>query len=82
MNTCVRALTFVLVVSAVATVARPVAERAWFLYTLAMEEPPAALPNPLASRRRPQFVDSGGTLVTADADIKASTSSRPRTHRC
>lgn len=60
MTTFVRALTFVLVVSAVAIVARPVAERAWFVYTLAMEEPPAALPNPLASRKRPQFVDSWG----------------------
>ena len=60
MNTFARAVMFSLVVSAVATVGRPFAERAWFVYTLAMEEPPAVLPNPLALRRLPQFVDSWG----------------------
>ena len=35
-------------------------ERAWFVYTLANEEPAAALPNPLASRRPSRFVDSWG----------------------
>jgi len=48
-----------LVVSAAACVARPIAERAWFIYTLAVQEPAAVLPNPLASAR-PRFVDSWG----------------------
>jgi peptidoglycan LD-endopeptidase LytH len=60
MKTFVRALMAVLVVSVVATVARPVAERAWFVYTLATEEPAAVLPSPLASRRQRQFVNSWG----------------------
>jgi peptidoglycan LD-endopeptidase LytH len=48
-----------LVVSTVAVVARPVAEHAWFVYTLATEAPPTLLPSPL--RARPlRFVDSWG----------------------
>jgi peptidoglycan LD-endopeptidase LytH len=54
-----RALITVLVVCAGAWVARPIAERAWFVYTLAVQEPAAVLPNPLASPR-PRFVDSWG----------------------
>jgi peptidoglycan LD-endopeptidase LytH len=40
--------------------ARPFIERAWFVYTLAIEEPAAALHSPLATRRAPRFVDSWG----------------------
>ena len=60
MKTFARALITVAVVSALAFVARPFAERAWFVYTLAVEKPASALPNPLASRRPPKFVDSWG----------------------
>ena len=49
-----------LLVATVAVVARPEAERAWFVYTLATQAPPALLPSPLASRRPPRFVDSWG----------------------
>ena len=47
-------------VSVLALAARPFIERAWFVYTLAIEEPAAALPSPLAARRAPRFVDSWG----------------------
>jgi peptidoglycan LD-endopeptidase LytH len=43
-----------------APVAQPFIERAWFVYTLAMLEPPVVLPDPLASQRRSRFVDSWG----------------------
>lgn len=49
-----------LVVCAAVPVARPFIERAWFVYSLAREEPAATLPNPLASTRAPRFVDSWG----------------------
>jgi murein DD-endopeptidase MepM/ murein hydrolase activator NlpD len=55
-----RALIGTLVVWGVASVAQPFVERAWFVYTLATQEPPAALPDPLASQRRSRFVDSWG----------------------
>jgi len=60
MKTFARALTVTLVVSTLAVMARPVAERAWFVYTLATQAPPVLLPSPLASRRPPRFVDSWG----------------------
>lgn len=60
MKTFARALMTVAVVSALAFMARPFAERAWFVCTLASEQPASALPNPLASRRPPKFVDSWG----------------------
>jgi murein DD-endopeptidase MepM/ murein hydrolase activator NlpD len=60
MNTFARALIGTLVVWLAVPVAQPFVERAWFLYTLAREEPAAALPNPLASRRALRFVDSWG----------------------
>jgi len=46
--------------SVLAVMAQPLVQRAWFVYTLAVEKPAAALPNPLASRRSPKFVDSWG----------------------
>src|SRR3954464_258905 len=55
-----RLLFVMLAVSVFALAARPLIERAWFIYTLAMEEPAAALPSPLAARRAPRFVDSWG----------------------
>jgi|SRR5215208_2661164 len=55
-----RVLVGTLVVWAVVPVAQPFVERAWFVYTLATEEPAAALPSPLASRRASRFVDSWG----------------------
>ena len=39
---------------------RPLAQRAWFVYTLAREEPPPALPNPLAARPSARLTDSWG----------------------
>ena len=60
MTILARALMVTLVLSTVAIVARPVAERAWFVYTLAMQAPPALLPSPLAARRPSRFVDSWG----------------------
>ena len=47
-----------------AVAARPVAERAWFVYNLAVEDPPATLPNPLAGRPAPRIVDSWGNART------------------
>jgi peptidoglycan LD-endopeptidase LytH len=43
-----------------APLAQPFVERAWFLYTLARQEAPVALPDPLASPRKSRFVDSWG----------------------
>src|SRR5215216_3065854 len=60
MKTFARALITTLFVSALVAVAQPFVARAWFVCTLAMQEPPAALPDPLESRHSLQFVDSGG----------------------
>lgn len=60
MRSLARLLTAAIVVSVFAPVARPVVARAWFLYQLAGQEPAAELPNPLASRKTPQFIDSWG----------------------
>jgi murein DD-endopeptidase MepM/ murein hydrolase activator NlpD len=38
----------------------PVMERAWFVYTLAADEVPAHLPNPVASLRLPRMTNSWG----------------------
>ena len=55
-----RALIGALLSWAAFPVAQPLVERAWFVYRLANEEPPTALPNPLASRQAARFVDSWG----------------------
>ena len=47
-------------IAALVVMARPLVERAWFVYTLAVEQPPTTLPRPLASRRPIKFVDSWG----------------------
>lgn len=60
MKSFARALIITLMVSALAAVAQPFAKRFWFVYTLAIQEPAAVLPEPLASRRSLQFVDSWG----------------------
>jgi peptidoglycan LD-endopeptidase LytH len=60
MKVLARFLLLTLGVSFVAVAARPVIERAWFVYTLATEEPPTVLPGPLATHRAPRFVDSWG----------------------
>jgi peptidoglycan LD-endopeptidase LytH len=60
MKTLSRALITALVVCGAAYVAKPIVERAWFVYTLATQQPAAALPDPLASRRGSRFVDSWG----------------------
>jgi peptidoglycan LD-endopeptidase LytH len=60
MKTLARVLIGALVVGGVAPVAQPLVDRAWFVYTLARQEPPVALPDPLASQRRSRFVDSWG----------------------
>ena len=60
MKTVTGALIGALVVWAAAPMAQPFVARAWFVYTLARQEPPTALPDPLASQRRSRFVDSWG----------------------
>ena len=60
MKILARALIGALVVCGAALVAQPLVERAWFIYTLAREEPAAALPDPLASERGSRFVDAWG----------------------
>lgn len=60
MRTLVRALVALLIVAAIAVAGRPWIERAWFVATLATEEPPAALCSPLATPRSPKFINSWG----------------------
>ena len=60
MKTLVRLVMATIVVSALAPVARPYVDRAWFLYTLATQEPATVLPNPVASQRATRLVDSWG----------------------
>jgi murein DD-endopeptidase MepM/ murein hydrolase activator NlpD len=60
MKRLARVVLIALAMSALVVVARPLAERALFVYRLSKLEPPAALPNPLAARRPPRFVDSWG----------------------
>lgn len=60
MRTLVRALIATVAVCAAAAVARPFAERAWFVYTLATQAPATILPSPLASHRPVRLVDSWG----------------------
>ena len=55
-----RAVIGTLLVWAAIPVAQPLVQQAWFVYTLASDEPPAALPNPLASGRASRFIDSWG----------------------
>ena len=59
MRTLGRVVIVALVAAALAAVSQPFAERAWFFYTLATEEPADVLPSPLATQRR-RFVDSWG----------------------
>jgi peptidoglycan LD-endopeptidase LytH len=59
MRALARVVTLALVASALTAVSRPFAERAWFFYTLATQDPATALPSPLATRRL-RFVDSWG----------------------
>lgn len=60
MNILARALMGLLVVWGAAYLAQPFVERAWFVYSLATQQPAAALPDPLASRRGSRLVDSWG----------------------
>src|SRR5688572_7480674 len=60
MKTLARGLVGALIVWGAAPMAQPFVERAWFVYTLARQEPATALPDPLASQRRSRFVDSWG----------------------
>ena len=60
MKTFARVLIGTLVLSAILPAAQPMAERAWFVYTLATEQPASVLPHPLAARRPPRLVDSWG----------------------
>jgi murein DD-endopeptidase MepM/ murein hydrolase activator NlpD len=62
MKIVVRVLIVALGVWAAAPMAQPFVERAWFIYTLAREEPPVALPDPLASQQKSRFVDSWGNV--------------------
>jgi peptidoglycan LD-endopeptidase LytH len=43
-----------------APIAKPFMDRAWFVYTLATQQPPVALPDPLGAPRKSRFVDSWG----------------------
>ena len=60
MKTLARALIGVFVVCLALPVAQPLISRAWFVYTLATQEPPLVLPDPIASQRGSRFVDSWG----------------------
>jgi murein DD-endopeptidase MepM/ murein hydrolase activator NlpD len=60
MKTVARILLVTFGLSVLAVTARPYLERAWFIYTLAIEEPSAALPSPLTPRRAYRLVDSWG----------------------
>ena len=60
MRTLARVFVIVLLVCALSVAARPWIDRAWFVATLATEEPPAALSSPLATSRTPRFVNSWG----------------------
>jgi murein DD-endopeptidase MepM/ murein hydrolase activator NlpD len=60
MKTAARILLVALGAAVVGVTTRPYLENAWFLYTLAVEEPPATLPSPLAARRPARLVDSWG----------------------
>jgi len=55
-----RVLIATLVIWLAAPILQPFIERARFVYTLARQEPPLALPDPLAAPRRSRFVDSWG----------------------
>jgi peptidoglycan LD-endopeptidase LytH len=60
MRTFRRAVILVLVGIALAVLFRPLIERAWFVYTIARQEPAATLPSPLASSKRTRLVNSWG----------------------
>jgi peptidoglycan LD-endopeptidase LytH len=60
MKTLARALIGVFVVCLALPVAQPFISRAWFVYTLATQEPPLVLPDPIASQRGSRVVDSWG----------------------
>jgi murein DD-endopeptidase MepM/ murein hydrolase activator NlpD len=60
MKRLLRLLIATALLGALAVVARPYAERVWFVYTLSTQEPPAALANPFALRRPLRLVDSWG----------------------
>jgi peptidoglycan LD-endopeptidase LytH len=60
-KTLTRLLFLAIGVFVVAVPARSFIESAWFVCTLATEEPAAVLHSPLATRRAPRFVDSWGS---------------------
>ena len=60
MRVFARRALIVLVVSALVVAARPLAEQAWFVFTLAVAHPPAALADPLATRTAARITDSWG----------------------
>jgi len=63
--------------------ARPALERAWFVYTLWTEPPPAHLPSPIAHVSARAIANSWGAPRSGGAaDIRASTFSRRRTRPC
>ena len=64
MKILVRALVISAVACAAAAALRPALERARFVYTLSVEQPPAALPHPLPARPAPRLVNSWGNPRT------------------
>jgi murein DD-endopeptidase MepM/ murein hydrolase activator NlpD len=54
------ALTVAVAAGIAAPFARPAVERAWFMYTLATDDPPAHLINPVAATKAPKLADSWG----------------------
>jgi len=64
MKTFVRAVMISAVACAAVVLMRQPLERAWFVYTLAVEQPPAALPHPLPARPTPRLVNSWGNART------------------
>jgi murein DD-endopeptidase MepM/ murein hydrolase activator NlpD len=64
MKTLARLLVFGLVASLLVVVGKPVAERVWFIATLAAERPAATLPSPLLASRTAPVVNSWGNPRT------------------
>jgi murein DD-endopeptidase MepM/ murein hydrolase activator NlpD len=60
MKRAVLLIVAVAVLIAVAPVVRKLLERAWFVYSLSIEEPPARLPSPVIGARPQKLADSWG----------------------
>ena len=64
MKVFARIASIAVALSLLAVAARPLVERAWFVGSLALEPPPAALPNPVGPHSTARIVDSWGNPRT------------------